>query len=377
PLLVVDDTRLALGRLARQWRLKINPAVLAITGSNGKTTVKEMSAAILRAAAGPDAVLATAGNYNNDIGLPLTLLKLRAPHRYAVIEMGMNHPREIAYLTKLARADVALINNAHPAHLAGLGTVEAVARAKGEIFEGLAEHGSAIVNADDPHAELWRELAHQHKVVTFGLNSPAEVSADYRLDPDGSWLKLSTPRGEIELVLHAPGLHNVRNALAATAAALALDVPLGRIAHGLESFTPVKGRLHAKPAVHGAQLIDDSYNANPGSVRAAIDTLAAWPGKRVLVLGDMGELGTSGPRLHGEIGAYAKQAGIDRLLALGELSIAAARSFGSGGQHFETIEDLLHEAENQLAPDVVMLVKGSRFMKMERVVISLEMGNEQ
>lgn len=372
PLLVVDDTRLALGRLAHQWRLKINPALLAITGSNGKTTVKEMCAAILRAATGPDGVLATAGNFNNDIGLPLTLLKLRAQHRYAVIEMGMNHPGEISYLTKLARPDVALINNAHSAHLAGLGSVAAVAQAKGEIFEGLAPKGVAVINADDPHAELWRELAHGHRVETYALQLAAEVSAHYRCEPDGSWIKLSTPQGGIELELHAPGLHNVRNALAATAGALALHIPLGRIAHGLETFRPVKGRLQARPALHGAKLIDDSYNANPGSVRAAIDTLAAWPGKRVLVFGDMGELGEEALRLHQEIGAYAKQAGLDRLLALGELSQAAARAFGDGGQHFETIEDLLHEAENQLAPQTVMLVKGSRFMKMERVIQSLE-----
>jgi len=368
PLLLVADTRLALGKLAAQWRGRFPVAMAAVTGSNGKTTVKEMLSAILRAQSSDGAVLATAGNFNNDIGLPLTLLKLNAGHRYAVIEMGMNHPGEIAYLSGLAQPNVVLINNAQPAHLEGLGSVEAVAHAKGEIFQGLAEQGVAVINGDDPSAALWRQLAGNRKVTSFGLQKGADVSATFRLLPACSELTVNTPQGSIELTLQAPGEHNVRNALAATAAALALGIAPETIARGLAGFVPVKGRLQAKPALHDATLIDDSYNANPGSVRAAIDALTAIPGKRVLVLGDMGELGTEAPRLHREIGAYAKQAGIERLLALGELSRETVAGFGPGGQHFEYIEDLLHEVENLLAPGVTVLVKGSRFMKMERVV---------
>jgi UDP-N-acetylmuramoyl-tripeptide--D-alanyl-D-alanine ligase len=372
PLLVVKDTRLALGQLAAQWRSRFAVALAAITGSSGKTTVKEMLHAILRAEAGNAAVLATAGNFNNDIGLPLTLLKLRAAHRYAVIEMGMNHPGEIAYLSGLAQPSVALVNNAQPAHLAGLGSVEAVAHAKGEIFHGLAADGTAVINADDPHAALWRELAGGRKLVAFGLDADADVSAAFQLKPGGSVLTVTTPHGTFAATLQAPGEHNVRNALAATAAALALGVGLETIARGLADFVPVKGRLQAKPALHGATLIDDSYNANPGSVRAAIAALAVYPGSRALVLGDMGELGADAPHLHRDIGVYAKQAGIERLLVLGELSRETAAGFGAGARHFEYIEDLLHEAENLLAPGVTVLVKGSRFMKMERVVKSLE-----
>jgi UDP-N-acetylmuramoyl-tripeptide--D-alanyl-D-alanine ligase len=248
-----------------------------------------------------------------------------------------------------------------------------VARAKGEIFEGLAAEGTAVINADDPHAALWRELAGGRRVLTFGIDAAdADVSAAFTLNPASSQMTVTTPQGTFELTLPLPGAHNVRNALAATAAALALGAGLDGIARGLAAVAPVKGRMQAKAALHGATLIDDTYNANPGSVRAAIDALRTMPGRRVLVLGDMGELGSEAPRLHQETGAYAKQAGIERLLALGELSQLAARAFGVGGQHFETIEDLLHEAENALTSDTVMLVKGSRFMKMERVVRSLE-----
>ncbi len=373
PLLVAADTRLALGQLAAQWRCRCTLSLVAVTGSSGKTTVKEMLAAILRAQAGEEAVLATVGNFNNDIGLPLTLLKLGRQHRYAVIEMGMNHPGEIAYLTRLARPDVALVNNAQPAHLEGLGSVAAVARAKGEIFEGLAADGTAVINADDPHAALWRELAGGRRVLTFGIETAdADIRATFTLHPANSQLTVSAPQGTFELTLPLPGAHNVRNALAATAAALALGAGLDSIVRGLAEIVPVKGRLQTKTALYGATLIDDTYNANPGSVRAAIDALRTMPGQRVLVLGDMGELGADGPALHREIGAYARQAGITRLLALGELCEQAARAFGTGGQHFETIEDLLHEAENALGADTVMLVKGSRFMHMERVVRALE-----
>ena len=371
PLLVVEDTRLALGTLASYWRGKFTLPMAAVTGSNGKTTVKEMLASILRANSADDAVLATQGNLNNDIGLPLTLLKLRAAHRYAVIEMGMNHPGEISYLTRLAKPGVALINNALPAHLEGLGSVEAVAHAKGEIFEGLADDGTAIINIDDQFAPLWKQLAAPRKVLTFGLDHTADVSADYRLHSDRCELVLKTPQGEAAVLLPAPGMHNVRNALAATAAATAMGVLLSAIVGGLQQYGGVKGRLQRKTGLHGSTVIDDTYNANPASMRAAIDVLAACPGKRVLVLGDMGELGEAAAEMHREIGTYAKQAQLDRLLVLGELSKEMAAGFGTGAQHFESPEALGEELNKQLTADTTVLVKGSRFMRMERVVALL------
>ncbi len=365
PALVVDDTLLALGKLAAWHRGRMSAKVAAITGSNGKTTVKEMLASILAVDAGAEAVLATAGNLNNDIGMPLTLLKLTPEHRYAAIEMGMNHPGEIAYLTQIARPDVALVNNALRAHLAGLGSVEAVARAKGEIYAGLKEGGIAIVNADDPHADLWRGLAGSHQVMSFGF---AE-NADVRILP-GAQLTLETAQGRIEATLQIPGEHNQRNAAAAASLALALGIAPASIAQGLASCSGIKGRLQTHACILGATLIDDSYNANPDSVLAAIQVLAARPGMRILVLGDMGELGPEAAALHREIGESAKAAGIDRLLCLGEMSLNSVQGFGPGAMHFERIEELLAEIECALGPDVTVLVKGSRFMQMERVVKS-------
>jgi UDP-N-acetylmuramoyl-tripeptide--D-alanyl-D-alanine ligase len=380
PLLVVDDTRLALGRLAACWRSRFSMPLVALTGSNGKTTVKEMLASILREAVRDEPratsheprVLATRGNLNNDIGVPLTLLELKAGHRYAVIEMGMNHEGEIRYLTRLAAPDVALVNNAGPAHIEHFGTLEAIARAKGEIFEGLGPGGTAVINADDRHAGLWRNLAGGRRVVEFGIERPAAVSATYRLKWLESEIVVKTPLGEASTLLRAPGVHNVRNALAASAAAVALEVPAPAIARGLGRFGGIAGRLQKKAAPNGALLIDDTYNANPESARAAIAVLALAPGLKLLVLGDMGELGAGGPELHAEIGDFARAQGVDRLYALGELSTHAARGFGAGARHFTRVEDLLAEVEHALRPDVTVLVKGSRFMKMERVVEGLE-----
>ncbi len=377
PLLIVADTRLGLGQLAAFWRGRQSLKLVAVTGSNGKTTVKEMLAAILREAAGQEAVLATEGNFNNDIGMPLMLLKLREQHKFAVIEMGMNHPGEIDYLTKIARPDVAVINNAGAAHLAGLGSVEKVARAKGEIFAGLAADGVAVINADDAFASLWKELAHGHAIIEFGLEHPAEVSATCQLGPQDSKLKLRTPEGEFQTTLPLPGLHNVRNALAATAAASVLGISIEAIAAGLRKFAGVKGRLQRKPGLHGAMLLDDTYNANPASVKAAISVLASMPGKKILVLGDMGELGPDASAMHGEIGEAAKQAGVDILLCHGDICRAAAAEFGPNAWFFERIEELLADLENLLAPDVTVLVKGSRFMQMERVVKSFEVKSEK
>jgi UDP-N-acetylmuramoyl-tripeptide--D-alanyl-D-alanine ligase len=380
PLLLVDDTRKALGGLAAHWRSRLSMPLVALTGSNGKTTVKEMLASILREACAAESsildpescVLATRGNLNNDIGVPLTLLELAPGHRYAVIEMGMNHAGEIRYLARLASPDVALVNNAGPAHIAFFASVEAIARAKGEIFEGLKPGGTAVINADDRHAGLWRELAGGRRVVEFGLAQPAAVTATYRLNWLESEIVVKTPLGQATAVLKAPGVHNVRNAVAAAAAAVALQVPAPAIAQGLTRYAGIKGRLQKKAGLKGATLIDDTYNANPESVRAAIAVLAQAPGDKLLVLGDMGELGPGASELHAAVGRYAREQGIDRMLALGEASAHATRAFGAGARHFERIEDLLAEAESALAPGVTVLVKGSRFMQMERVVNSFE-----
>ncbi|MFA6970939.1 MAG: UDP-N-acetylmuramoyl-tripeptide--D-alanyl-D-alanine ligase [Gallionella sp.] len=369
PLILVEDTRLALGQLAAHWRRQFDIPLVAITGSNGKTTVKEMLAAILRAASGSvDAVLATKGNLNNDIGMPLTLLQLNAQHRYAVIEMGMNHPGEIDYLTQIARPQVALVNNASGAHLEGMGSVDAVAHAKGEIFAGLQHEGSAIINADDDYAPLWRSLAGVHSLLEFGLNSEADVSGVWSPHATGLRLTVQTPAGDFTVDMQVPGEHNARNALAATAAAIALNLSLESIVAGLENFGGVAGRLQHKPGRNGAVVIDDTYNANPASLQAAIAVLAQVTGKKVLVLGDMGELGDHTVDFHAGIGVTARESGIEKLYALGELSRNAAREFGVGAQHFESIEDLQSALNNELEAGTTVLVKGSRFMKMERVV---------
>jgi UDP-N-acetylmuramoyl-tripeptide--D-alanyl-D-alanine ligase len=376
PLLIVKNTRHALGRLAAYWRSKFTMPLVALTGSSGKTTVKEMLAGILRESVRVDSrssdpaagVLATRGNLNNDIGVPLMLLELRARHRYAVIEMGMNHAGEIRYLTQIATPDVALVNNAGHAHIEYLGSEEAIARAKGEIFEGLKAGGTAVINADEQFAALWRSLAVGKKQLEFGIEQPAAVSATCRLRYLESEIVLNTPRGRASAVLRAAGLHNVRNALAASAAAVALDVAPSVIGAGLNGFAGVKGRLQKTPGMHGATLIDDTYNANPESVRAAIAVLAQAPGRTLLVLGDMGELGQDAPALHAEIGNCARQAGVGRLFALGELSALAVQAFGKEARHFSRIEELLAEVESALAPDLTVLVKGSRFMQMERIV---------
>ena len=369
PLIPVVDTRIALGQLAAHWRARFTLPLLGVTGSNGKTTVKEMCAAILQAHFGDGgSVLATAGNLNNDIGLPLTLLKLRSTHRAAVIEMGMNHPGEIDYLTRIAAPTVALVNNAQRAHLSGLGSVQDVALAKGEIFVGLAADGIAVFNADDAQVGVWRELSRERRQVSFGLDQVADVHGRFAGHGMGGVLHLTSPWCDIEVTLLVPGRHNARNACAAAAASLAAGVSPAAVKQGLEAFSGVKGRLQRRTGRKGALVIDDSYNANPDSMRAAIDVLAAVPGKRIFVMGDMGEAGLAAGQFHDEIGGYAKSHGIDRLLCLGELSEAAAANFGEGGQHFSRLEDLLKVLINELEPQATVLVKGSRFMRMERVV---------
>lgn len=374
PHVAVADTRLALGSLAGYWRGKFELPLIGVTGSNGKTTVKEMIAACLRAQALSDgydpqlAVLATTGNLNNDIGVPLILLKLHITHRTAVIEMGMNHPGEIAYLARLAKPTAAIVNNAQRAHLQGMGSLAEVAREKGSLYAGLDAQGTAVINNDEAFCDYWRGLSGGSRVLTFGLNPSADVTADCRLQGLGSVLQLRTPHGAAEVTLRVPGLHNVRNALGAAAAALAAGVSLQAVAAGLGDYAGVKGRLQLRRAQGGALLIDDSYNANPDSLRAAIDVLATTPGRKILVMGDMGEVGERAGQYHDEIGGYAKSQGIDLLFALGALSGAAARNFGAGGCHFERVGDLIAALSDELTADTAVLVKGSRFMRMERVV---------
>lgn len=368
PLLQVADTQQALGQLARHWRARFSIPVIGITGSNGKTTVKEMIAAIL-SCSGP--VLATKGNLNNDIGVPLTLAGLNAGHSSAVVEMGANHAGEIAYLAGLVRPTVAIVTNAGPAHLEGFGSLEGVARAKGELFAALDTDAIAIINADDPYAALWHELAQGHQILTFGLTSTADVTASYTLAIDGTNLELRTPQGPVSLHLPLLGKHNLINALGAAAAALATGASLAQVRQGLESLDSVSGRLQRKQRRDGGLVIDDTYNANPASLRAAIDVLKEFSGERWLVLGDMAELGDNAATLHAEVGAYAAKAGINRLFTLGALADHAARAFGSSAQTFAEINSLIAALEENLRTEVTVLVKGSRSMGMERVVQAL------
>jgi UDP-N-acetylmuramoyl-tripeptide--D-alanyl-D-alanine ligase len=366
PVIVVDDTRRGLGELARVWRTRFAPQLVAVTGSNGKTTVKEMLASILRRHAGERAVLATSGNLNNDVGLPLTLLRLREEHRYCAIELGMNHKGEIAYLARLAAPTVALVNNAQREHLEFMNSVDEVAAENASVYDALSANGVAVVNADDAHAGVFRRAAAARRVVDFGLQAKAAVTGGHTLKPLQSEIVLRTAAGEAKATLAIPGLHNVRNALAAAACAHAAGIGLQAIAEGLTAFRPYTGRLQVKEGRAGATIIDDTYNANPDSVRAAIEVLASCPAPTVLVLGDMGEVGTQGPQFHREVGAYARDKGISSLLALGEATRESVAAFGAGARHFDRVEDLAAAVRGE-----TVLVKGSRFMKMERVIAAL------
>ena len=370
PALVVDDTRRSLGDLARYWRARFAPALVAITGSNGKTTVKEMLAAILRRHAGEESVLYTKGNLNNDIGLPLTLLGLRHAHRWCAIELGMNHKGEIAYLAGIARPTVALVNNAQREHLEFMQSVEDVAAENASVYDALPADGVAVINADDPHAAHFRSRAGKRRAVEFGLEGGA-VTGRYRLGGLTSEIRLNTPAGEADATLAIPGLHNVRNALAAAACAFAVDIKPSTIGAGLTAFRPYTGRLQVKKAASGATVIDDSYNANPDSVRAAIDVLATRPAPTLLVLGDMGEVGERGEEFHREIGAYALTKNISSLFALGDATRSSVDAFGAAGYHAKSIDDLLSVVKESATPESTVLVKGSRFMRMERVVAAL------
>ena len=378
PALVVPDARLALGELAAGWRAQFVLPVIAVTGSNGKTTVTQMIASILRAYAGDDA-LSTQGNLNNDIGVPLTLFNLRAHHRVAVIELGMNHPGEIAYLSKLAQPTVALVNNAQREHQEFMGTVEAVAHENGAVLQALPASGVAVFPSDDDFTAVWQAMSVQRAQRTFAMpgdaaGQPGDVRAAVVLWQSGAWqFTLKTPEGTAPVHLHIAGRHNVKNALAASACALAAGLPLAAVAQGLIAFEPVQGRSRAL-VLHTARgditLVDDTYNANPDSVRAAVEVLAELPAPRLLVLGDMGEVGKQGPEFHAEVGAYAADRGLDALYTLGELSRHASEAFGSA-QHFADMDSLLAVAQAQVGQFQSVVVKGSRFMKMERVVQAL------
>jgi UDP-N-acetylmuramoyl-tripeptide--D-alanyl-D-alanine ligase len=372
PRLLVKDTRVALGQLASLWRSRFEIPVVAVTGSNGKTTVKEMVASILRI---KGTVLATRGNLNNDIGVPLTLFRLGQEHQYVVIEMGANHPGEIALLCEIARPTVAVITQCAPAHLQGFGSIEGVARAKGEILSSLNETGVAVINAEDDFAELWRGMAGARKQVSFSLNGSADLTATL-LDNSG-WLassrfQLNTPTGSTEIRLPLPGRHNVMNALAAAACAYVLGVELDHIGQGLESMQSVPGRLNSCQSSLGVRLLDDSYNANPGSLKAALEVLIAYPGEHWLILGDMGELGSEAEQYHHQAGALAHDLGVSRLYAAGELSRHAVAAFGTRARHFKDVEALVAALSGDLHKDVTLLIKGSRAMRMERVVKSLQ-----
>jgi UDP-N-acetylmuramoyl-tripeptide--D-alanyl-D-alanine ligase len=373
PCLVVPDTRLALGRLGALWRQVARARVVAVTGSNGKTTVKEMIAAILRRRG---RVLATLGNLNNDIGVPLTLTRLQNED-YAVIEMGANHLGEIGYLSGLAQPDVAVLNNAGRAHLEGFGSPEAIARGKAEILSGLANDGVFVYHADSPWIPLWRELAVGRRCACFGLAPDADVTspgeAVLRWDDAGFHQRFALRAGgaTVELELLLVGVHNRLNALAAAAAALAVGATLDDVRAGLAAVRPVPGRLAPRRRADGGWVVDDSYNANPDSVTAAIAVLAAAPAERVLVLGDLAELGDDAPALHAALGEQARAAGIGALYTVGTVSEAAAHAFGAGARHFGARSELIEALRAALAPVDTVLVKGSRSARMEAIVEAL------
>lgn len=374
PQVQVADTRLALGQLAAYWRQKFTGRLIGITGSNGKTSVKEMCKKILVDHAGQSAVLSTRGNLNNDIGLPMMLLELREQHRFAVIEMGANHVGEIGYLTSIARPDVALVNNVGPAHLEGFGSLENIARAKAEIYNGLSANGTAIINLDDVFSAFWKAYCAENcpakRIIGFSMR---DAKADvYAQAIEDNRYHIITENAQAELKLKVPGRHNVMNALAATAVTLSLGLPLNSIVASLSDFENIKGRLTVREAETGYRVIDDTYNANPLSVSAAIDVLAGMQGretdKTVLVLGDMAELGAAAEQLHADIGKKAKQAGIRELYATGKLSVNTVEAFGENGFYFHSKNELIEVLKQKLTGSEVVLVKGSRSAAMEEVV---------
>jgi UDP-N-acetylmuramoyl-tripeptide--D-alanyl-D-alanine ligase len=372
-LIVVADPLRALGTLAKQWRARFALPLAAVVGSNGKTTTKEMIASIFREAAGEEATLSTSGNFNNAIGLPLTLLRLRAEHRLAVVEIGMNHRGETRELVALAQPTIVVVTNAQREHQEFMESVAQVAHEHADAVRGLAPGGFAVLNSDDPSRDVWRAAARiaGASVVEFAQRAHADVTGSASAREHGSAIAIATPEGSIDVELAVPGAHMVANALAAAAVARAAGVPLDKIAAGLARFRPLAGRLTTRMSMSGARVIDDTYNANPDSVRAAIDVLAAAGGERWLVLGDMGEVGAKAADFHREVGDYARESGVTRLLAAGEHARDAVNAFGQQGEHFDSVEALAAHVATAARDGVTILVKGSRFMRMERVVATL------
>ena len=375
----VPDTTVALGALAAGWRSQFELPLIAVTGSNGKTTVTQMIASILQAFAG-DAALATQGNFNNAIGVPFTLFRMGAQHRIGVVELGMNHPGEITELARMAQPTVALVNNAQREHQEFMHTVEAVAQENASVFAHLPKDGIAVFPADDAFTPLWRDLTQGRQQLTFG-GEGADVMAAHAQWADSAWqVHVQTPQGSFDCALHIAGRHNVRNALAATACALAAGVPVSAIARGLSAFSPVKGRSRSTSVVCAGRridVVDDTYNANPDSMQAAIAVLAELPAPRMLVVGDMGEVGDQGPAFHMEVGENARQAGIEQVLALGSQMQHAVAAFGEGAMHFEDMASLVAAVQARMGQTGSVLVKGSRSMKMEQVVQALESASKE
>ena len=370
PLLIAKDTVYALGRMAAAWRQQFQLPVIAVLGSNGKTTVKEMIAAILRQKEG-DAVLSTQGNQNNALGVPLTLFRLGSRHRAAVLELGANGYGEIAHLGEMAKPDIAVITNAGLDHLAGFGGIEGAARANGEVFPSMNGNGIAVLNGDDECLAIWRQQTGDRLCIHFGFKSGADVRGNWQPRLDGGDLTIESPWGRIQIRLHLMGNHNALNALAAAAACLALDIEPEQIAAGLAAARPVAGRLQSRFGACGACIIDDTYNANPSSLAAALDTLAAMPGKKLLVLGDMAELGDDSEIWHIRAGKMARMMGVEEVFTIGGLAGLAAASFGEGAHHLAEVTSLVEALLPRLRPDVNVLVKGSRCMAMESVVAEL------
>ncbi len=368
PVLKVADVLKALGTLAAFWRTQCPARVVGITGSNGKTTVKEMIASILQLTGD---VLATEGNYNNELGLPLTLFRLDESDEYAVLEMGASNPGDIAYLADIARPDVGVITNVGPAHLQGFLSIEGVAAAKGELYAALTSNGAAVINASEPWVEMWQQVNTADTTYYFnGENSHV------RAEKHGADLLINTPVGDFPVQLPLPGEHNLTNALAATAVCIALGVPLADIKRGLEAVKPVPGRLSIVPSRGGWTVIDDTYNANPASLYAALQVLASQGGEPWLVLGDMLELGADSRKMHAELGDAARSLGVKRLFAVGEATLASVDAFGDMAAHFDSRDELIDVLYSQLKPGVACLVKGSRSMGMEHVVSAITNGPE-
>ena len=369
PQIRVPDTQLALAQIAALNRARFTGPLIALTGSAGKTSTKEMLAAIL-GECGP--TLATEGNLNNEIGVPLTLLRLSPEHRFAVVEMGAGKPGDIDYLCQFAAPDIALITNVYPAHVAGMGSEQGIADTKGAIYRGVCSSGVAVINADSPYAGQWQAQSRAARVLRASASGPADVWAgDIAASADGLSFELHTQQGSCPVHMRVPGLHNAANAVLAAAAAEAAGATLAAIARGLARVAPAAGRLRRLAATGGAQLFDDTYNANPGSMRAAIDVLAACSGRRVLVMGDMAELGDEAPRYHAEVGAHARARGIDALWAVGPLSVRAVAAFGEGGRHFGDKQALIDWARAHLGPGDVALAKGSRSSRMDTIIAAL------